>query len=283
MRTTRLLACFLLLLLAAPLLRAQANPEPPTNRSPQDLRAENNRLRERLAELETELAESRRRIARLEDLVRSLRRELAEVDVTNGHTGEPSDSGPAQESDSTITTKDADSAAPIPDDPYAAPDALHRRLRREFANEFAAEPPAEDRALQRYVADLRRWARIASQTHRAPVDWLVRIIDRPTTDDPAAPRVATFQVIERETGRTIGEPFTLTLAPRETARLDEHAEQKLWILSGVLAAAPSINPDRPDKGLFDNPPLLGPYVEFGYDFSVRALRPAERTADASPN
>ncbi len=290
MRTTRILACLLALHLPAHAL-AQANPEPPADRSPADLRAENDRLRERLAELETELAESRRRIARLEDLVRSLRRELAEADVADRAADGPAGPTPAPESqaggESRLEDPTADSAAPIPDDPYAAPDALQRRLTLELANEFAAAPPTEQRDLNRYLADLRRWARIASQTYRAPVDWLVQIVDRPSPTEPPAPPpppIAIVQIIEQETGRTIGEPFPLTLGPRELARLNENREQEAWILSGVIAAAPVVNPERRDQGLFNTPPLLGPYVEFGYDFSVRALRPAEPSATVSaPN
>lgn len=258
---------------------AEAEPPAPASsadKSVNELRQENQRLREKVAELDAQLAEARRRIARLEETIRTLRAQPQQPDAAAGAS--PAPAAPAQP---------AASAEPLPDDPYAAPDALYAALKKDFESTVGALPRTTDQETDRYVREARRWVRQMAQRQRRVVDWQVRVLDPSArrSGEPApaiAPSAgdATVVIVNPSTGATIGDPFRVALTARDMGRVEEGCKSGIWTLSGVFAASPTVDYPPPSQPvIFNAPRMIGPFVEFGYELNVRAIAPYVPTGE----
>lgn len=241
--------------------RAQAQPAA-ADRSPHELRQENERLRERIAQLEAEVAESRRRIARLEEALR-------EQQAAPGQRPD----APAGSDPTAPQTGDGDGAG-LPDDPFAAPDAMLAALRREYDAALGGLPRATEPEVQALIREARRWVRQVTLERRRPINWTVRVI---ALGDARGARAgeAVVEVVEPATGKAIGSPFALKLDSRTLMRVRDAELPSLWSFEGVFAAAPIVDETRAEAGLFNVPQLVGPFVAFGYELSVRTALPAQ--------
>jgi hypothetical protein len=256
-----LLVC-LLPAAAAPLAIAQPGG---AERSMNDLRKENERLRERIEDLEAQLRQARSIIDSLREDAERMRRQIeqaASAASTERGAEEP-----------------ADATAPVPDDPFAAPAALRAELRAAFLNEIGEPDLERPGARKRYLVEARRWSRIMNQRYRRPVEWLVRVVGAERSEQGRL--TATMRVLDPSLRLPIGEAFTIRPATRFSARLEEAASGSLWRVEGVFAAETSVREDLEEPNLFGEPSMIAAHVVFDFSMSLRSLVPVEESAETA--
>ncbi len=237
--------------LCAPIPPALAQNEPPAQR----LAAENAALRDEVAELQAKLEAA-----------------LVELDVLRVRLRE------AESRLSNLEPPRPPQYAEVGADPFSSPMALFRELRRLYERELAILPretPAEDEDFEEAVQE---WVSEAPRRIRAEREWTVRIesVEREST----APRnfSGLVSVIDPATGQPYGPARRMSLPPRFAQKAMEGAgDHDLWTAKVTVIAAPSRNPDRESPGVFNEPWLIGPQVEFGFDLEWRELTGVERT------
>lgn len=274
-RSLLLVSLVLLLPIALAEAQTQRVPRPPIEGSPHELRQENERLRDRVTELEAELADARKRIAKLEESARA--------------TPSRPDPQPTQPSPPAASTPAAptDELSGLPDDPFASPDAMLLALRTQYHQALGDMPRETDAQAQQLIRDARRWARQVGLEKRKPIEWTVRVLAVAPSRAPGVTNLrdsgeAVIEVIDPATGLAIGSPFTISLESREIARLRDVPVPSKWIFGGVFAATPSVDESRAEPGLFNVPKLIGPFVAFGYELSVRSMRPLPQEQGSTP-
>lgn len=246
--TLRPLRAAALLALAAgatvgPVASAQPDEPPPTAASPaerardmaiEDLRRENDRLRRRIAELEAQI-----------------------LTLTGGpnsvNAGDP-----------------ASATAPIPAEATASPASLRRALMLAYDTEFEPDDrpklgePAGD-----YRREVQRWARTIGQELRGRVEWLARMelvpLDPDARPSEARRRRVVLSVLDPASLNIIDQPEIVDVPTRFVDRIENAAEDQLWVLSGHVEATPVYDATRTEAGPFDYPAFIGPYAAFGFD------------------
>lgn len=97
---------------------------------------------------------------------------------------------------------------------------------------------------------------------------------------------ARFQVIDPVNGLPIGKSFLGTIPSRMLLKIDDPTAPQMWDVTLSLVPQPTINRGRLTAGVFDYPPLIGPMVEFGFDFDWIGMRrvhePTEPTSASPP-
>ncbi len=225
--------------------------------SANELRQENERLRARVAELDSQLQRATRRISRLETEIRKLRQSRPGAEAPEGTPRDGNDPGEV--------------SADLPEDPFSAPDSMYQALHKEYEQELGAEPRETAAEIGRFKRKAQGWARKAALRHRKPVQWLLRVIDM----QPGEGRqelVVTLAVLNQQTRQPIGVPFDLTVNRRETARFEDAGKNALVEIAGVFAAKPRYDAEAEASGVFNVPRLVGPYVVFDFDLSINSLQ-----------
>jgi len=285
LRTTAALVASLALTAAA--LPASAQPA----QSPSELRRENVRLREQVRTLEAQLEASRSRIARLGELVASLEARVAELRAAAAAESDQRETEPGDGSIDLETGQESQEPADPPvdgaaeteqrgaDDPFASPGAMQRSLQREYQAAVGDLPRETEDQVDRYLREVRQWVRRVNLTRRKAVEWRVELLDVEVLS-PTEARCR-FRVAgeDESDAEPFDAPFPLELSGRHAGRVIEHSDHRLWTLDGLFAATPHMNEDRVEPGVFNTPPLIGPYAEFDFEFRVRSLRPVDEEAD----
>lgn len=261
----------MLALLLAPAL---AMPAPPA--TAQEARApaqaqpspEEIRLRREVADLRDQLARAEERIRRLEEertLLLGELRQLREQRVGRAGGDAADEPRPTREP-----------RAEVPQDPYAAPAALLRALRERYEQEFASVPHDTQPAIEAYRRDVQKWIEQVRREMRSRTTWLVRFGD---LRQEGRDRLVTAQVIDEQSGLPIGEPFTTSIDSSTAMKLERGMERfDRWKATVILAADPKFNPERADPGVFEHPPFVGRYVDFGISIDWRYVN-GERTRE----
>ncbi len=221
---------------------------PATAQSDNDLRNENQTLRTLVGDLQRELEAARQRIAELEQLVGALRRQIA---AAGRSPAAPADPGPTE-------------AEPVSIDesvPNASPRALLHALQESYREALEGLEPGGpgDRKYTTYMRALDRWTRRVNRELRSQIDWHVRIV--PDSQYPVE-----FEAVDPQTHTILGDPFPVRLTRNVRKRLhqlEQRGELGVLQLKGVLVPKVTINPDRLERGTFDNPRLIGRFAEFG--------------------
>jgi len=268
MRSIVLVLLSVALSLSAP-PRAIAQSDP-GERSMNELRRENERLRERVEELESQLARASQIIRDLQADASRLRRQIDRAASAAAPSGEPRETAGASES-----------RAPTPDDPGAAPEALYRALRADFLRQIGEPDLSGERARKRYLVEARRWSRIVNLRHREPVEWLVRL--ESVRRAPDAPVFATMRVLDPSMRLPIGDAFRIPVPTRFAGRLEDGGEDALWRLEGVFAAETFVREDLPEPNLFGEPRMIASHVVFDFSLSLRSLVPAKESPGPEAN
>jgi len=229
-------------------------------RSPNDLRVENDRLKERIEELEGQLDAAQQRIDSLERTVQRLREQLR-------------DRGSAPNGDSAADDEPSEperETAPTPDDPFAAPASMVASLRDSYRSQFGDRPIGDGRDRDLYIRDVRGWARDAARDARGPVAWPVRVVD--VQEDRGSRMIFTLEVIDETSALPIGEPFDLELVGRNAVRLSDGANE-LWMIEAILQTNIEVDEQSPTPEMTDDPSRwIGPFAIFTFDVAVRSLR-----------
>ncbi len=236
-----------------------------------ELRQENARLRDRIAQLEAQLAQSNRQVESLKAQNTALQRRL--TPGGGGGSGPPTTPTPAPSNEPDLSN--------LPDDPFAAPDAMLRELRSKYVENFGDAPLSTPEEREKRIQDARPWTRRMSTELRRAVEWLVTVVpdSEGRWSQPGFGRDTVFllQVLDSASGggAPIGRPFPISVSGRDAGRLQANPDGTRWIVSGVFSATPNVNPERETPGLFETPALVGPFVEFQHSLAVRGLRPAD--------
>lgn len=169
--------------------------------------------------------------------------------------------------------------APIPDDPFAAPEAMYAELVRRYEQEFGDSPAGGDQAA--LVREVEQWARLNARSLRKRVTWLVTVSEIKAIDRSKSSGLMT--VLDEVSGLPIGKPFRVQIPRSHAERINRMSERyDRWRATVVFQATPTVNPDRPDPGVFDTPRLLGPYAEFGYTISLKSILGEKSPANPAP-
>ena len=169
-------------------------------------------------------------------------------------------------------------------DPFESPTAIRRGLEGDYTRSLAVRLPAtgDQAATAIFRRELERWVAGANRSYRHPVRWYGRLV----RTQPQGERLAvTLAPVDPVSGDPLGEEFTVTLEPRIARRLSNPARPTAgdpWVLAGTFVPEIRANPDRMDRGIFDNPPLLGPGAEFRWRIEVESLVPTRREPAAEP-
>lgn len=225
------------------------------------LRRENDQLRERVSQLEA-------RIKQLERDNESLKVEVARLRAAGTPTKPATPGAPGTVP---VTT---DVLPAEGQEPLASPDALFGALVAHYTTHFA-DRSFDDTTRSQQIQEVRRWTRDAERAFKGNVEWVIRI-DKENLP-PSASEPIPFWVIDPASGKLLHpRPVRSVLPVRIASRILENADTPVWDVRGQLAATPTVNAERAERGMLDFPPFIGPYAEFAYDLTVRTAVPREQ-------
>lgn len=241
------------------LARAQDDP------STAVLQRENDLLRERIAQLESQLAHSRKRITDLEKQVAELQAKLAASPATPTTDGGSGAAPPAEQPMPVY--------AEIPADPMAGPDSLFLALKADYETRFKDMSFDSDAERKRCIAEVGAWARQAPRALRGSFEWIIEVAQVVAEREEAT---IEFRVIDPSSGNPCSDRYyTMKIPGRMAHPISLMRDRKLWVVKGMLAAKPGVNASRPDVGAFDTPRFIGPFAEFGFEVTPRSVQPYE--------
>ncbi|KAA0213122.1 MAG: hypothetical protein DYG94_13255 [Leptolyngbya sp. PLA3] len=268
---------------------------PAQEETPAELRNEIALLRERVAlleaereqvaeELEIALAENKalsERLSAAEAKVASLEEQLAQRS-TQATPVEPAPGQAPAPTPEQVKPVETPKEAPIPADPLASPASLFRSLRESWERSFAGLSLATEDARAEYQRRLGQWIDTVQRSMHGNTRWRLLISEiQPGLRNRDV--TARFQVIDPGTGLPIGKSFQGTIPSRMYLKLDNVIEPQVWDVTLTLTPRPTMNTDRLSSGAFDYPPLIGPMVEFHFDFDwvgmKRVVEPGAPTPD----
>lgn len=254
--------------------RATAQDEQSLN----DLRRENDDLRQRIAQSDAQLAEARREIARLEAELAELKKRLDAAPPV-----------PAANPGATPNTPGADAPPPakdplatLPDnDPFSSPEALLKELKTQYQTTFGGYAMDTPEQRRNAAPEIRRWVGKIGRESRGEIDWLIRLESGPQEDSRGRPFVE-IVVLDPITGLKYDEQSILTADKRLIREINGRPEETYWQISGEVRAEPIFNENRIDPGMFDRPRFIGVMAEFGILLTVRKAEPAIPPAPPIP-
>jgi hypothetical protein len=223
----------------------------------------------RIAELEAQLAAALARIAQLEAEL-----EAAKAASPGGSGAPPS----------------PPTAAPAPAAEDAGePQEIHSvgqffdLVKAEYALAFpaleAGERPETGPAFKRSIE---RFAISINRAWRQPIRWTA--ILRKATRGPDG-TMLTVQPL-RADGSPLGDEVTVRVDTIRNRRLDAILQKArmndIYVINGLFIPKISANADRLTEGVFNNPPFVGPGIEFRYEITVDGLALAKEPVAAEP-
>jgi len=243
-----------------PLLTALALACPAFAQSAEDLKRENDQLKKQVQDLQRQLDAAKRQV---EELQRRL-------DAATG--GSASAEAPAAE----VTIDESQ--------PNASPRALFNAIvtSHDEAMKDKEMGRASDRTRTAYMRELERWVALANNQFKSQIEWTVRIEDMTTTRGVTE---ATLMAVDPVTGAELGDPFTVILSNAIMRRLTpamQHKDVKQLTLAGVITPIVRLNPNRAERGAFDVPRFVAPFVEYGFSVEARSLVPVEEKKAEEP-
>jgi hypothetical protein len=279
----RMTPLFAAILFIVPLMVAAASPArgqdqpppavPPAEANP--LQAENDALKEQLAlalararTSDNELRLLRDEAARLRDAMGAI---VARLDALTGATAAPTD--PA--------AKPVKPAQPDRSDPYASPGSMLAELQERFARDLSDMPTNTDSQRRTFEADARQWASRLMRQMKSKVSWVIKL-EPVTLPGGASHGQAVMTVLNAITRQPVGEAFRVDVPERYIANLIRAQPAALYEFTGQFAPEITINPRRATPGVFNFPPLIGKYVEFGFKLDWLSLEPIRGTGDNRP-
>ncbi len=238
------------------------------NESLNDLRRENERLREQLSQLEAELAASKRQVERLQRQNQSLRESLTSV---RERATQNRDSNTRSPQKTAPVATPAEKTAPVPEAPMASPESMFNAVKQSYLAELDEKPRGTDSEKRRFIGDAKRWARARNQEHRGPVRWIARV--ESTKPGDGRELIVQWRSVDPGSGLPFGEPFTLIASPRDAGRIQSSATHSVWELDGVATLRLEVDENLVAPSVFTARRLIGPYVEFAFNFDVRSMSP----------
>lgn len=240
-----------------------------------DLRRENEALRQRIAQLEAQLATAREEAEGLRQANRVLLRELEERTRPAPLPRPEPEARPAEAPPPVTAEPPAERKRAYPDparaNPFAFPDALLSAVQRSHDDAMGSETLDREQPTA-YFSALRRWVNSTNRAFRGRIDWVVSVSDERGAI-PAQQPVRVF-VVDPETLQPLHrEAFIVELSSRDRRRMAEESSRQAWRIVGQIASQVRINPDRAERGVFNTPVFLGPFAEFDYELRILSVVP----------
>lgn len=227
----------LLLILLAPALPAPAQPSMDPAAA-QQIAA----LEARVQELEEALARAEARVAELEAALAAAQGGAA--------PGEPGLTLPA-------------------DKPTASPDAALVALKASYADTFKDRSFATDAEKADYNKTLRSWLAAQEREFRGHVEWVCTVSNREVLTN--GDQFLTVEVIDPDTGDLWSRPFVLEIPRRQGGALARLDLSRPLVVGGIFQLDLTVNENRPEEGMFNDPPFVGAFVEYGYNFRLQSI------------
>lgn len=240
--------------------------------SDSELRRENQELSTRVRDLERDLAAARQRIEELEQQTAQLERDLAAA--RRRATTRPAPPPPPP----------ADPTSIDEGDPLSSPRTLFNAIKQSHDENMDGMEPGRpgDTPRRVYLRRLESWRALVERAFRGRIIWHVRAVDSAPLRRDA--RRVTLIAVDPVTQAELGNPFHVAITKGMAERLalvESRGELGVLVLRGILGPQIHINEEREERGTFDNPPLIGPFAEFGFVIDARSLVPAKE--DAAPS
>lgn len=239
-----------------PILAALVLASPALGQTVEELKKENASLKAQIQALQKELDSSKKEVEKLEQIV-------AQLSSSSNTTPPP----PQPE----IT---------IDETPQNSPGGLFNAIveshEKAMKDVEAGTDRPRDRSRVAYMRALESWAASAQREFKTQIEWTVRIKDIQTRNNTTK---ATLIPVDPNSNAELGDPFEVTLDNPIMRRLTpamERGEVDKLLLTGVVEPGIRINERRAERGPFDSPRFVAPYVEFDYRVDVRSLVPVEK-------
>lgn len=268
----RSLSLIVLPLIAVCILAAPPRPAL-AQQSQRELREQNDSLRAEVEDLQRELEAAREEIQRLQALVTSLEKQLVAA-------------GADQDEEDASTDGDGQKPTVTETDPHDSPRALLREAAKRYQEALDGMDRGEmDDSPERrsYLRAVNQWTARFNREMRKPIQWPVRIVREPRPAERGV--IVRMEMVDPKTGAAIGDAFDAFIPRAVVDRLAEleprmDLMEQTFSLRGTLVPNVGVNPQRSTKGAFNNPPLIGPYAEFGFAVETRTLTLWEDRAPA---
>lgn len=240
---------------------------PAAAQSDQELRQENQRLRTENEDLKRDLEAARQAIERLEKQLQALEMIISRMGGNTGTGGTGTGTGSTPPPPPQVSIDESE--------PQASPRALLKAVEEEHKEAMAEIPMGEAGSRERtaYNRALERWVSSVNRQMRFPIEWIVTLERGQRVRGGYELMV---QAIDPVHDTELGDPFVITISDAQARRMEAISVGDRLSLKGTLNANVRVNADRETSGPFNNPPLIGPYVEFGYTVDMNSLVPAPK-------
>ena len=228
-----------------------------------DAGREREQLMTKIADLEAELTAARKRIAQLE----------AEVAALRSGTAAPAGNTPSA---------NPFAAPALP--PLANPLRAMAAIKDDFqsaAEKANQEDPgvAGAPARRAYMNWARKWVAATNKAYRKQIEWPVRVDDLQAWD--AKKTFVTLTALSPDGRMALGKPFVVQMPKRLAERLQSQIDNRKkddpehFMLKGVFIPMIRFDQTRMVEGPFNNPPYIGPMVEYFFSVDVASITPPE--------
>lgn len=240
---------------------------PATAQSDQELRQENQRLRTENEDLKRDLEAARQAIERLEKQLQALEMIISRMGGNSGTGGTGSGSGSNTPPPPQVSIDESE--------PQASPRALLKAIEESHKESMSDVPMGEAGSRERtaYNRALERWISSVNRQMRFPIEWIVTLERGQRVRGGYELMV---QAIDPVHDTELGDPFVISISDAQARRMGAISVGDRLSLKGTLNANARLNADRETSGPFNNPPLIGPFVEFGYTVDMNSLVPAPK-------
>ncbi|MCA9278399.1 MAG: hypothetical protein H6815_07045 [Phycisphaeraceae bacterium] len=158
-------------------------------------------------------------------------------------------------------------------DPFSSPWALRAAVVRSYFEQMSIIPRSTLREQDLFHDAVARWTRTTSRELRSQIEWTVSI-ERIERDVDGGRRFSGYlRVMDPRTGIGVGPAILVPIPERYAVRALRAPDVSYWELRGEVIAEPRYNPDRAERGIFDEPPIIGPFAEHGWKLMWRNMQP----------
>lgn len=229
---------------------------PASARAQSDLEQENAELRAKVEKLQKDLVVASDRIKALNEELDQLRRQLGTSGRKSGKSGGAPSSEPV--------------AAP-----KSSPSAILAALKASYQEKLGALP-TESRADQiRFQREAAAWTGEAEKENSGDAEWHIRLTDAPNMTSRGT--TLKFDLLDTPGGQVVEKGLELSVNSRLGRSISLDSAQKDWTLTGTMRVQPRVDMKRADEasGSPGDPPLVGPFVEFRYEFVATDAKKSE--------
>lgn len=234
-----------------------------------DLRRANQALTTQVADLTRELEALKASNKQLQDRIGQLEAQLTTARRPGGNAASGGNSAPPPLEEPQVSIDETL--------PHSTPRALFREVQAshdELIKDLEMGKTGDSKR-RGYLRKLEQWRAGTERTLRGPVTWHVKEIDRRNT---GANQVWTLIAVDPQTDAELGDSFEVML-PRPVAErlsdFEKRGELGQMVLRGLALPTLRINEARGDRGSFDKPRFVGPFVEYALMIEPRSLLPVK--------